>query len=44
MSKKFKFEVILIVIILISILIFQATSGLFESRSPEGRILEILEN
>lgn len=44
MFKEFKFEVILIAIILIGILIFQVTSGLFESQSPESKILEILEN
>lgn len=41
--NKFKLYVILIVILLVSLLAFQAMSGLFDSQSPENKILELME-
>lgn len=34
--------IILLIVLLIGLLVFQATSGLFDSESPESKILDIL--
>ena len=42
-DKNFKYIIILIIGFLAALLIFQSTSGLFESQSPESKILELLD-
>lgn len=41
--KKYIVTIILLIVLLIGLLVFQATSGLFDSESPESKILDILD-
>lgn len=42
-DRKSKILIIIYILCIIGLVIFQATSGWFESQSPESKILEIIE-